>query len=625
MQRSPAGAALRHFGPYVAVWLLLVLMVALTPLTNLWHKWDFWLLQVPLQLGNGLALDRELSVVDLDVDSASKVAEIRARQIALLDAMNAEAGAAPAARAAGVAAGSCAPSVLHVGPLSGALAGPRPKPEAVVFDVAFLKANSALVSQCVRPLVEELHAARMAGIKIYGAMDIESPNAGGSISGNLQLDPGYELNHDERVYAEFNGTGHTEFFADSDRPATPLVYYPKVVIMPVAESGSGEVAPCALPIVTVGQAADECLPLLGMNQQDEVANVIVPLGASAVFERARLSYAQAIRNPSVLGDKIVLIGDERIDSSAGDARSKFEMLAWAMSQSVAGVRSRPYPRVLVDVNTMLGLAIGGSILALASFVYFLNHRRGKPLRLVVATLFALAVPAAAIFAVEANLIAHNELYSQLTLPALTILITIGVAVWAASAAIKRDLFVTALQGRNTGIAERYDVFISYAREPENAAWVKERILGPLSRATMPDGKSLRIFFDTDSIKVGFGWYTTIVDSIYGSRFFVPVYSEGYFDRPFCRDEMEIAMLRQVEIGDFILPVARVATGVPARYARMQFIDVAREPAFMGEIIRIITSSASEASIEKRHYDAADRDNDRESDAPGPDPNIPTVR
>jgi hypothetical protein len=593
MKWATAMAALRRFIPYVVVWLCLVLVVALTPLGNLWHEADTWFLQEPLKLGQGLGLDRGLSIVDLDVGSDIGAGNLRAHEVALLDAINAAAGVG-AAPVRGAAAGSCAAAARHVGaaPPPDPM-GLRPKPEAVVFDLAFLKANSAASPGCVAPLVAELHAAQLAGIKVYGALDLENPNSGGSISGNIELDPDYENNHDERIYAEFTGKGHTEFSADPTRPTTPLIYYPKVVIMPAAANGTaGGVAPCALPIVAVGQADDQCLPMIGLNQQDEVVNVVVPLGSTSVFENARTLYEQAIRNPKMLAGRIMLVGDEKIDYAAGDPRSKFEMLAWAMSQSIASLHGRPYPRVLIDETIMLALAVGGAALALGAFAYVFALRRGKRFRVTLAAMAGFAVPAATIFAVVTFLGAHGQLYSQVALPALVVAITVGVSIWAGIASIRGDLFVTSLQDHTTDVPERYDVFISYARQPENAAWVVANVLEPLSRAKMPDGRPLRIFFDRQSIKVGFSWYKTIVESIYGSRFFLPVYSEGYFERPFCREEMDIAMLRQVEMGTFVLPVARIVTGIPERYARTQFID-AREGAFMDDIVRIITGAVLE--------------------------------
>jgi hypothetical protein len=119
--------------------------------------------------------------------------------------------------------------------------------------------------------------------------------------------------------------------------------------------------------------------------------------------------------------------------------------------------------------------------------------------------------------------------------------------------------------------------------------VEENVLAPLSRVRTAEGKPLRIFFDRQSIKIGYTWYTTLVEGVYGSRFFVPIYSEDYFDRPFCRDELDIAMLRQVGAEAFILPIARRVDGIPTRYARVQFVDANKEPDFIESVIAAITA------------------------------------
>jgi len=66
---------------------------------------------------------------------------------------------------------------------------------------------------------------------------------------------------------------------------------------------------------------------------------------------------------------------------------------------------------------------------------------------------------------------------------------------------------------------------------------------------------------------------------------VPVYSERYFERPYCREEIEIADQLRIEGRLRMLPVARAVEGVPERYLRkVQYIDARANPKFMGELI-----------------------------------------
>jgi hypothetical protein len=132
---------------------------------------------------------------------------------------------------------------------------------------------------------------------------------------------------------------------------------------------------------------------------------------------------------------------------------------------------------------------------------------------------------------------------------------------------------------------QYDVFVSYAHDPpENKAWVKSAIVAPLEALRHADGKPYRIFFDEASINVGRQW-TEIELALLGTRCFVPVYSERYFERPYCLEEIEIADRLRIEGRLRMFPVARTREGVPARYLRkVQYIDVDAYPDFLAELI-----------------------------------------
>src|SRR5688500_6206932 len=122
---------------------------------------------------------------------------------------------------------------------------------------------------------------------------------------------------------------------------------------------------------------------------------------------------------------------------------------------------------------------------------------------------------------------------------------------------------------------QYDVFVSYAHDPpENKDWVKSEIVAPLEALRNADGTPYRITFHEDSIKVDRQWKTEIELALLGTRWFVPVYSERYFECPYCRAEMEIADQLRIEGRLRMFPVARTREDVPARYLRkVQYIDV----------------------------------------------------
>lgn len=91
-------------------------------------------------------------------------------------------------------------------------------------------------------------------------------------------------------------------------------------------------------------------------------------------------------------------------------------------------------------------------------------------------------------------------------------------------------------------SDTYDVFISYARK--DLDWVKGNLHEPLLRCRrLRDGNASHIFFDLseEGVTVGKNYYDALVEAISSSRFFLPVYSCAYFDRPMCRWELDVAL------------------------------------------------------------------------------------
>ena len=64
-----------------------------------------------------------------------------------------------------------------------------------------------------------------------------------------------------------------------------------------------------------------------------------------------------------------------------------------------------------------------------------------------------------------------------------------------------------------------------------------------------------------------------------------MYSERYFERPYCREEIEIADQLRIEGRLRMFPVARTVAGIPERYLRkVQYIDAGANPQFMADLI-----------------------------------------
>lgn len=85
--------------------------------------------------------------------------------------------------------------------------------------------------------------------------------------------------------------------------------------------------------------------------------------------------------------------------------------------------------------------------------------------------------------------------------------------------------------------ERKDIFISYSRN--HITWVKNNLYTPLVDKFGND----KVFFDMHSISPGISWLSALGNAVKLCRVFIPVYSEDYFRKDFCRWEMELAMQR----------------------------------------------------------------------------------
>jgi hypothetical protein len=102
--------------------------------------------------------------------------------------------------------------------------------------------------------------------------------------------------------------------------------------------------------------------------------------------------------------------------------------------------------------------------------------------------------------------------------------------------------------------------------------VYEHVYVPFRDAALPDGKKLSIFFDTSSIRAGTGWQTKLSLAIDGSRFIVPVYSDTYFTKPYCRFEILRAHRKWIQAGDQSRCVLPVMRGHPTIYATVNDIQ-----------------------------------------------------
>lgn len=99
----------------------------------------------------------------------------------------------------------------------------------------------------------------------------------------------------------------------------------------------------------------------------------------------------------------------------------------------------------------------------------------------------------------------------------------------------------------------WDIFLSYAREDYQAA---KNLRDHLCARQTRDGRAPRVFLDvsTDGIAPGASWAAALRDGIRGSRFFVPLYSERYFAKHMCLNELQEAVELSKERPGWVIPV-----------------------------------------------------------------------
>jgi hypothetical protein len=136
----------------------------------------------------------------------------------------------------------------------------------------------------------------------------------------------------------------------------------------------------------------------------------------------------------------------------------------------------------------------------------------------------------------------------------------------------------------------YDVFISYSHAESD--FVHNKIYLPLSNARDSKGEPLSIFYDKNSIGISAEFTSKYMWAIANSKWFLPVFSKGYYDRNHCRNEVHLAYKRAVEKK---IQITGVAKGfdeetVPPIYSGLNLGDAENNQQFMDRIIAEIIES-----------------------------------
>jgi hypothetical protein len=449
-------------------------------------------------------------------------------------------------------------------------------PRTVLIDI-WLSSNPA----GAEAVMNGITALRAKGTRIYAAVDPKDRH------GKYTAD--FMKSHHEVIYSSvLDGYGHTQL-----DHAFGVLKYERDLVLPTA---AGELRLPALPIRAVIDAAHaDALP----------ASLVIPLGTDDAFKpfTHRLAGAAGRFEPPIPPDAApshVIIGSIGEDSDNVLRRPGPLLLAWALSDLIAG-KASVAREPLNHPAAWLGLAALAALLAWGAFALAFRTVRGRvaPARwgaltawlavaaFLLTVMILLGIGGIVLLAGRVIPIAYPAACGALG----AAFAWLGARRWIADERVRHEM---TRSGEERAV--QYDVFVSYAHDPaENRAWVKHAIVAPLAALRHADGTPYRIFFDEAAIKVGTQWKTEIELALLGTRCFVPVYSERYFERPYCREEIEIADQLRIEGRLRILPVARAVDGVPERYLRKaQYLDARANPEFIGELIEQIVDTDAAA-------------------------------
>jgi hypothetical protein len=448
----------------------------------------------------------------------------------------------------------------------------HPKLKAVLLDISFANRDAEIPE-----LVAAIRRLEKKKVNVYAALRIAD--------GNGRLTPKFMGSHAKDLYEALSDKGHTRFEGyDAD-----TVWYAPAIEFPCAKE------PCG------GTELVRALVLVAAGIQDFSTDkqIYVNLGAPEAYRPYTVSFAAAdsgtygffsydkgvaLTEDATQDAECLIVGSPKVDIEKVSGRPGPEIVAWALLDQIRTVGQGLPQRIVNQPGALLLLTFAFSLASAGVFGLLFRLRprwRSKPLRL---TLVSLVACAALLFGGVAMFALTGTTYSQLTLIVAGMLLTLGLCWHFSGQWLTRALLTDEV---DIGPVEaEYDVFISYSRTEENAQWVIKNVVQPLTQAKTASGKPLRIFFDQSTIRPGTDWYVKLAKGINGCRVFLPIYSQDYFVKKFCRFEIKKAFIRRdgTEDEGLIYPLARSGAPVPDEFGHVHFHDVGKDPEFFDDLL-----------------------------------------
>lgn len=460
------------------------------------------------------------------------------------------------------------------------------RPSAVILDVEFLPCQS---NPCAGPMAFAdrtlIGSVRRASARfpIYAT---EEPQLARNDTVVGPLEP-----LDLQIYSALSGAAQTRFTTIPD--ARGLFYRICYAGVPLSNAAGQSVA---VENVWAMVARVLMTPrFFASSPPCDPSHIPVQLGQSTTNAPPVYHFTdkRSFKNYPALDNTFVIVGTVKYDRLPFIDRSGPEVLGWALSNALeAGslVGKTPYYDVQPqNARLLLLVPIFSALAVLAYVAFFLAIKRLRlgGLRYAspwIAAVFATVVGVAILLAFELVQLLERHIAPQVSL------ITFGIVV-ATSLSGLRGWQITIDEAENADAEAAppevydYDVFISYARQ--DRAWVFEHVFVPFRDAVLPDRRRLSVFFDAASIRSGAQWQTKIALAIDRSLCIVPVYSEAYFQQPYCRFEILRAHRKWVSAGEdsrCVLPVMLGHPKIMAAVDDIQALSVDEHPDLVAQHI-----------------------------------------
>jgi TIR domain/CHASE2 domain len=460
------------------------------------------------------------------------------------------------------------------------LAQGRQHPKAVVLDFSFgqsVSGNDPAWTSARDSLVRALQTAAGAGIDVYATEEVPVDANDDVMAAPAALDAA--------IYAHLAGAAHTGF---TIVPGSRFLFY-RVCYAPAGGLSHDvwSMVSRILPDFDASQGCDtEHRPVLVGPPISQAPPAVYSITAATPFPSG-----------ADFGGKYVIVGTLRNDRPQYAERSGPELVAWALTDALARQGSMISLQTYYEAKPQNGMLLllvpvfsGLTVLAFTACFFLVRRLRlggGRRFLPWIASLGALCAGIAALAVFESWMLMSHEIQPQVSL------ISLGMLVAAMLCGVRGNQIVFAESNTIDAAPQEkydYDVFISYAHE--EGAWVFEHVYAPFRDAALGDGRKLSIFFDTAEIRVGTAWQDKISLAIDGTRFIVPVYSDVYFQKPYCRFEVKRAHRKWITAGEqsrCVLPIMRGHPKILETVDDIQAASIDDDPQIVQKIIAEITA------------------------------------